>query len=130
MSMAHVDWSAVLFRLEQTVVELKHANSLDISQNERRRRLAVAEAVAGQVFAARTTRVSEPFTKEMRALELLWEEGFNFNPECLSPILDSIADRWPASTVQATPPRSLGPLRTTVREHGRRDRALVSDGGA
>ena len=92
MSTPRIDWAAVVGRLERTVIELRRANRSDISEDERARRLGVADAWAGQLFALPTVTASEPPATAARALELVWEEGLDFRSESrLTPICDAIA---------------------------------------
>jgi hypothetical protein len=92
MSTPRIDWAAVLGRLERTIIELRRANRSDISEDERARRLGVANAWVGLLFEMPTATANEPAANAMRALELVWEEGLDFHPESrLTPIWDAIA---------------------------------------
>jgi hypothetical protein len=94
MSTPRIDWAAVLGRLERTITELRRANRSDVSEDERARRLGVADAWAGPLFEMPMVTASDLPAKAVRALELVWEEGPDFRSESrLTAIWDAIAEQ-------------------------------------
>jgi len=69
---------------------LRHANRSDITEGERAQRLAVVDSMAGELFTPPPRRAGGLSAHQLRALELVWEDGLDFQGD--GSMLDSIAE--------------------------------------
>jgi hypothetical protein len=90
MPTSRIEWTTVLGRLEQTVAALRHANRSDIGDGERAQRLAAVDSMAGELFTPPPRRAGGLSAHQLRALELVWEDGLDFQGD--GSMLDSIAE--------------------------------------
>jgi hypothetical protein len=90
MSTSRIEWTTALGRLEQTVAALRHASRSDISAGERAQRLAVVDSMARELFIPPPGRAGGLSAHQLRALELGWEDGLDFQGD--GPMLDSIVE--------------------------------------
>jgi len=90
MPTSRIEWTTVLGRLEQTVAALRHANRSDIGEGERAQRLAAVDSMAGELFTPPPRRAGGLSAHQRRALELVWEDGLDFQGD--GSMLGSIAE--------------------------------------